>query len=216
MFWCFDLKHTINVNIIKANRHEFKVSDHQAHREAFSKNVLQYHTHSSTLNIKQIRRALCWRGILKSKQVLCFNVLSYFCTFSLLLCGFIFSYFSTLTHIRSIMFEDLCSFLSKKKKLKLQTTFNSIESSSIYWGFISCHLKLYFSASNTEFPFNCVADTTSNWFDASFKLCLEHINQWVFNKQYKYIKSILRWFSNKQFERLARNWKKIGQNSEVK
>lgn len=38
----------------------------------------------------------------------------------------------------------------------------------------------------------------SNSFDASSKLYLEHINQEVFNKQYKYVKNILRWFSNKQ------------------
>lgn len=120
------------LNIIKVNTGEFKVTEHLAHREAFSNYVLCYHTCSCTLNFytfKKRRQTLCWRGILQGKHasncmlpIYRVNMLPLhfmpYQIFAHLACPCMALFLATLVllHIRSIMFEDLCSSLSKKKK----------------------------------------------------------------------------------------------------
>lgn len=104
------------LNIIKVNTHEFEISEHSAHREAFSKYVLCYHTCSSALNVKKKREPCAGEVIYRLNR---FYVFMSYHIFAHLVCSCIASCLATLAllYVRSIMFEDLCSFLSKKKKV---------------------------------------------------------------------------------------------------
>lgn len=93
---------------------------------------------------------------------------------------------------------------------KKQPTFDSIQNSSIYRGFINRHLKLYFSTKNS--PLNYITETISNCLEISFTLGLEHINQQVFNKQYKDVKNLLRQFSNNSICKISQQLKKVRQD----
>lgn len=55
-------------------------------------------------------------------------------------------------------------------------------------------------------PLSYITETIPNCSETSFKLCLEHINQQVFNKQYKDVKN-LRQFSNNSIWKIRQELK---------